>query len=74
MSLKILQCSLTQSPSILVCCLASDAAKLVGVDRPTENIINLLTQCNGGKKQNLKVVSIVGVGGLGKTTIDNSVY
>jgi hypothetical protein len=52
----------------------ADAAKLVGIDDPTEKIINLLTQCNGGKKQNLKVVSIVGVGGLGKTTIANSVY
>lgn len=51
-----------------------DAAKLVGVDGSTEKIVNLLTQAKGGQKQNLKVVSIVGVGGLGKTTIANSVY
>ncbi|KAG2561650.1 hypothetical protein PVAP13_8KG170502 [Panicum virgatum] len=51
-----------------------DAAKLVGIDGPTQKLIDLLTRVEGVKKQKLRVVSIVGVGGLGKTTIANSVY
>ena len=54
--------------------LYQDAAKLVGIDGPTQKLIDLLTRVEGVKKQKLRVVSIVGVGGLGKTTIANSVY
>ena len=54
--------------------LYQDAAKIVGIDGPTQKLIDLLTRVEGVKKQKLRVVSIVGVGGLGKTTIANSVY
>ncbi|XP_062201156.1 disease resistance protein RGA5-like [Phragmites australis] len=54
--------------------LFEEAAKLVGTDGPAEKISNLLTQGTDVQKQKLMVVSIVGVGGLGKTTIAKLVY
>jgi disease resistance protein RPM1 len=50
-----------------------DASKLVGVDEPKREIVELLTGCDSTKQQP-KLVSIVGFGGLGKTTIANQVY
>ncbi|XBJ21042.1 hypothetical protein VPH35_011763 [Triticum aestivum] len=47
-----------------------EAAGLVGIDGPRKELVNLLT-CT---KENLKVVSIVGFGGLGKTTLAKQVY
>uniref|UniRef100_A0ACD5TCU2 Uncharacterized protein n=1 Tax=Avena sativa TaxID=4498 RepID=A0ACD5TCU2_AVESA len=47
-----------------------EAAGLVGIDGPKKEIVNWLT--NNEKK--LKVVSIVGFGGLGKTTLAKQVY
>lgn len=43
---------------------------LVGIDRPRDEIIKLLDD----GEQRMKVVSIVGSGGLGKTTLANQVY
>ncbi|KAG2557310.1 disease resistance protein Pik-2-like [Panicum virgatum] len=54
--------------------LYQDAAKLVGIDGPTQKLVDLLTRGEGVKKLKLRVVSIVGVAGLGKTTIANSMY
>jgi disease resistance protein RPM1 len=54
--------------------LYEDVAKLVGIEGPTQKVIDLLNRGEGVQKEKLMVVSIVGVGGLGKTTIANSVY
>nr|XP_045086396.1 disease resistance protein RGA5-like [Aegilops tauschii subsp. strangulata] len=46
------------------------AAALVGTDGPKKEVVSLLTVT----EKKLKVVSIVGFGGLGKTTLSNQVY
>jgi len=48
----------------------SNEANLVGLEGPKEDIIKLLTDTD----QQLKVLSIVGFGGLGKTTLAKEVY
>lgn len=47
-----------------------EAAGLVGLDGPTEELSNWLTD----SKKTVKVVSIVGFGGLGKTTLAKQLY
>ncbi|CAL4891506.1 unnamed protein product [Urochloa decumbens] len=49
-----------------------EAERLVGIDGPREEIIDWLNKDDYA--QQLKVVSIVGFGGLGKTTLANQVY
>ncbi|KAL6840659.1 hypothetical protein ACP4OV_029523 [Aristida adscensionis] len=50
--------------------LYKDAANLVGVDGPRDELVRWVTD----EKEQLKVVAIIGFGGLGKTTLANEVY
>jgi len=54
--------------------LHEDIEKLVGIDIPKNHIIELLSMEMDGPSTKLKVVSIAGCGGLGKTTLAKQVY
>nr|CAE04542.2 OSJNBa0040D17.10 [Oryza sativa Japonica Group] len=56
-----------------VCAIYKDASDLVGIHEPVEDIIKCFTYEDELAKD-LKVVSIVGFGGLGETTLANQVY
>ncbi|RCV43496.1 hypothetical protein SETIT_9G298900v2 [Setaria italica] len=47
-----------------------ESSVLVGIDIPRHHLINMLDD----GEQSLKVISIVGLGGLGKTTLANEAY
>ncbi|XP_044354262.1 disease resistance protein RGA5-like [Triticum aestivum] len=51
-----------------------DASDLIGVDGPRDEIVKWLCNRDGESTCQLKVVSIVGYGGLGKTTLARQVY
>jgi ATP-dependent Lon protease len=54
--------------------LHEDIEKLVGIDVPKKHIVELLSMEMNGPSTKLKVVSIAGCGGLGKTTLAKQVY
>jgi Holliday junction resolvasome RuvABC ATP-dependent DNA helicase subunit len=47
---------------------------LIGIDKPRDDLISLLMEGEGSSVQHLKVISVVGPGGLGKTTLAGQVY
>ncbi|CAO2141789.1 unnamed protein product [Urochloa humidicola] len=49
-------------------------SELVGIARTMDQLIRMLCEGDGMSRENLKVVSIVGIGGLGKTTLAKTVY
>ncbi|CAO2150445.1 unnamed protein product [Urochloa humidicola] len=51
-----------------------DQTGFVGTDLPRDELISMLTEGDDVSSQQLKVVSIVGSGGMGKTTLANIVY
>ncbi|CAN6334454.1 unnamed protein product [Urochloa humidicola] len=54
--------------------LYAEPDELVGIDQPRDELVKLLMEGEGASVQQVKVISIVGPGGLGKTTLANEVY
>nr|UBY07216.1 NBS-LRR disease resistance protein [Dasypyrum villosum] len=54
--------------------LYTDVTELVGIEETRDKLINMLTEDDDWSKHPLKTVSIVGFGGLGKTTLVKAAY
>ena len=51
------------------------ASQLVGIDEPRDKLIEMLSIREGDRSSNeMKIISIVGFGGLGQTTLAKAVY
>lgn len=64
----------TQVDPRLMASASHEVAELVGVDEAMQDLISRLIGEDGVSEQQLKVVSVVGFGGLGKTTVARAVY
>jgi Holliday junction resolvasome RuvABC ATP-dependent DNA helicase subunit len=54
--------------------LYKDVTELVGIEATRDELINMLTEGNDWLEHPLKTVSVVGFGGLGKTTLAKAAY
>uniref|UniRef100_A0ACD5WR67 Uncharacterized protein n=1 Tax=Avena sativa TaxID=4498 RepID=A0ACD5WR67_AVESA len=60
--------------SLRLSALYTKATDLVGTDDKTQHLIRELMGADGDSEKQRKIVSVVGIGGLGKTTLANLVY
>ncbi|PUZ44028.1 hypothetical protein GQ55_8G055600 [Panicum hallii var. hallii] len=62
----------TSSPDPRAMALYHDMTQLVGIDKASDEVINMLSPT--GHDEKLKIISIVGFGGMGKTTLAKFVH
>lgn len=51
-----------------------EVTQLVGIDKPSRNLMSMLFSGGLDKLKKMKMVSVVGIGGLGKATLAKTVY
>ncbi|VAI81771.1 hypothetical protein VPH35_126655 [Triticum aestivum] len=60
--------------SLRLSALYKEATELIGIEEKTNDLVKRLTEGEGASKQQVKTISIVRFGGLGKTTLANAVF